>query len=299
MKFTLDDVCSWAKGIGDELIKVNPAVAHIIYPIPRGGLVPAFALLTYLLSEGKAASLTASPDKATIIVDDIVDTGDTMRRYQKQNPSAYFAAVVRKDDGDFRGEWIEFPWDEKQGGLPETIESNVRRLIEFTGDNPSRPGLLETPARVAKAYKEWFSGYAHNPSEVLKTFEDGADGTGMVSVGPIPFYSHCEHHMAPFFGEVYIGYIPNGKILGLSKFARLVEIYSNRLQVQERLTGQIAEALWGSALAPLGVIVKIKARHLCMESRGVKTAGSITSTVEARGNLTDGMNRAEFLKGCE
>lgn len=298
MKITLDNVCSWANALADQLLATRDR-AEEIYPIPRGGLVPAFALLVSLLERRIPSCLTEDISKATIIIDDIVDTGDTMAKYQQQNPSADFVAVIRKDLGDYPGEWIEFPWDKKQGGLPETIESNVRRLIEFTGDDPSRPGLAETPTRVAKAYKEWFSGYSHNPNEVLKTFEDGADGTGMVSVGPIPFYSHCEHHMAPFFGEVYIGYIPNGKILGLSKFARLVEIYSNRLQVQERLTGQIAEALWGSALAPLGVIVKIKARHLCMESRGVKTSGSITSTVEARGNLTDGMNRAEFLKGCE
>ena len=135
----------------------------------------------------------------------------------------------------------------------EFTEDDWRRLIASIGEDPQRPGLLETPARVTKAWKHWTSGYGQDPVELLKAFEDGAEQYNeLIVVRGIPVYSHCEHHLAPFFGKATIGYVPNGKIVGLSKLTRLVDCFSKRLQVQERMTMQIANALDGSAGAESG-----------------------------------------------
>lgn len=174
--------------------------------------------------------------------------------------------------------------------------SMVRALIEKAGDDPFRPGVLDTPLRFLKAWEFWTSGYNQDPATVLKTFEDGAQGCDeMIAQRDISFFSLCEHHLAPFFGVVHIGYIPNGRIVGLSKLARLVEVFARRLQVQERLTNQIAEAL-DNHLQPVGVGVVVEARHLCMESRGVQKSGTSTVTSALRGVFkTKPEARAEFL----
>jgi GTP cyclohydrolase I len=164
-------------------------------------------------------------------------------------------------------------------------------------ENPNREGLRDTPARVAKAWDFWTSGYAMDPAEVLKTFDDGAQGVDeMVVVKDIPFYTHCEHHLAPFFGTATIGYLPDDKIVGLSKLSRLLNVYARRLQVQERLTCQVADAMM-EHLKPLGCGVVLKARHLCMESRGVCQQGHHTVTSALRGAFKDeGATRSEFLR---
>lgn len=174
----------------------------------------------------------------------------------------------------------------------------ITGLLEYVGEDPKREGLQETPERVLKAWAHWCQGYSQDPHEVLKTFEDGAAGVDeMVMVGPIPFYSHCEHHLAPFHGDAWVGYIPNGRVVGLSKLARLVDIFAHRLQVQERMTNQIADTLAGSGLQPLGVGVIVKATHLCMTSRGVQKPGSFTMTSALRGAIKNkGKARAEFLR---
>lgn len=159
-----------------------------------------------------------------------------------------------------------------------------------------REGLQETPDRVAKAWEFWLSGYDRDPAEELKVFEDGAEGYDeMVMVKDIPIYSKCEHHLADIFGTATIAYIPNGKVVGLSKLSRLADIFARRLQVQERLTAQIADALW-SNLKPKGVGVIIRARHMCMESRGLCQQGHHTITSALRGVMKQGDPRAEFLK---
>lgn len=158
----------------------------------------------------------------------------------------------------------------------------------------SRSGTEETPIRMAKALMDMTSGYDERPEDVLKTFEDGAEHYDqMVFQGSIPFYSLCEHHVVPFFGVAHIGYIPSGRIAGLSKLARLVELFAKRLQVQERLTSQIANAL-NENLKPVGVGVVIKARHMCMESRGVKKPGTITYTSALLGAIREEA-RGEFM----
>lgn len=169
-------------------------------------------------------------------------------------------------------------------------------LKHVIGEDPAREGLLETPARAVKAWKEWTSGYGIHPADVLKVFEDGAEGCDeMVVVHDIPIYSHCEHHLAAIFGAATVAYIPDGKIVGLSKLPRLVDIFARRLQVQERLTNQVADAI-AKHLQPKGCGVVVKARHMCMESRGIRQPNSYTTTSALRGVFkTDASARAEFL----
>jgi len=175
-------------------------------------------------------------------------------------------------------------------------EHDWKRFLQSLGEDPDRPGLIETPARVTKAWKHWSSGYGQNPADVLKAFEDGAEEYNeLIVVRNIPVYSHCEHHLAPFFGKATVGYMPDGKIVGLSKLTRLVECFAKRLQVQERLTIQVANALMES-LQPKAVGVVIRCRHLCMESRGIKTAGEETVTSAMLGELQPNLAmRTEFL----
>jgi GTP cyclohydrolase I len=159
----------------------------------------------------------------------------------------------------------------------------VRILLRWAGEDPSREGLLDTPTRVAKAYRELFSGYELVADEMLsKTFSEVAGYKDMVIVKDIPFYSHCEHHMVPFFGIAHIAYIPNKGVLGLSKMARLVDLYARRLQTQETMTSQIAHSL-DKKLRPKGVAVMIEAEHLCMAMRGIAKQGSKTLTTTFTG----------------
>lgn len=187
---------------------------------------------------------------------------------------------------------------------------NILRQIEENDFGPLRPGLEETPERVAKAFETWFGGYSVDIASLFKTFEDGGECCDeMVIVRDIPVYSHCEHHMAPIIGRAVVGYVPNGRIVGLSKLSRVVDAFARRLQVQERLTNQIADAIV-EHLDPKAVCVYIDAKHMCMESRGVKqVCGSSTITKAFRGRtaLGDGVLpdvtgdtwRLEFLEACK
>ncbi|MBU5673559.1 GTP cyclohydrolase I FolE [Paenibacillus brevis] len=180
------------------------------------------------------------------------------------------------------------------GDNREKIEHHVREILKLIGEDVEREGLLETPARVTRMYEEIFGGYEVDPREVLGvTFEENHEE--LVIVKDIVYYSQCEHHMAPFFGKAHIGYIPSGHIAGLSKLARLVEAVTRRLQVQERITSQIADIM-EEVLKPKGVMVVVEGEHLCMCSRGVKKPGSKTVTSAVRGTFrTDAASRAEFL----
>ncbi|MCW2273875.1 GTP cyclohydrolase I [Rhodoblastus acidophilus] len=178
----------------------------------------------------------------------------------------------------------------------EEAEAAVATLLAWAGDDPSREGLRDTPARVAKAYEELFAGYAQEPSDVLDTVFEDVGGYGeMVLVKDIPFYSHCEHHMAPFFGHAHIAYYPAGGVFGLSKFGRLVDIYARRLQTQETMTAQILAAL-DARLHARGAAVMIEAEHMCMSMRGVRKPGSTTVTMQFSGPFkTDPAEQARFL----
>ena len=176
------------------------------------------------------------------------------------------------------------------------IERAVREILLAIGEDPDRDGLAETPARVARAYAEQFSGLAQRPEDVLATVFD-ADYDELILVRDIEVYSTCEHHLVPFFGLAHVGYIPNekGQITGLSKLARLVDVYARRPQVQERMTSQIADALM-TVLEPRGALVVIEAEHLCMSMRGVRKPGAKTVTSAVRGSMRDSARtRAEAM----
>lgn len=175
------------------------------------------------------------------------------------------------------------------------IEKLINDLLKLIGENPNREGLLHTSKRVAKSYETLFSGYNKTPKSLLTVFDD-ENYDEMIVVKDIEFYSICEHHMLPFFGKIHIGYIPNGKIIGLSKLPRLVELFSRRLQNQERLTSQIANTLQ-KLLNPRGVGVVCEAQHFCMMARGIEKQNSKVSTSALTGPFKKNMNtRNEFLK---
>ncbi len=166
-------------------------------------------------------------------------------------------------------------------------EEAVKVLISWAGDNPDREGLLDTPKRVVEAYKEFFSGYDINPTEVLsKTFEEVENYEDIVLLKNMRLESHCEHHMAPFIGKAHIAYIPNKKVVGISKIARLLDIFSKRLQTQETMTSQIADVI-NNVLKPKGVAVLIDAEHQCMTTRGIHKVGTTTITKKMTGLFKD------------
>jgi GTP cyclohydrolase IA len=178
---------------------------------------------------------------------------------------------------------------------PDPIADLVDTLLVELGEDPDRPGLKATPDRVARALRELTSGYGVKPEEVIADAVFDQDYDEMVVVKDIDFYSLCEHHMLPFFGHVHVGYLPKGKVIGLSKIPRLVEVFSHRLQIQEQMTRQVAEAL-NDTLAPRGVGVVVEARHLCMEMRGVEAPGGRMMTSCMLGTFRrDPRTRAEFL----
>jgi GTP cyclohydrolase I len=179
----------------------------------------------------------------------------------------------------------------------EQAEAAVRTLLEWAGEDPAREGLLDTPKRVAKAYKDWFSGYALDPAEYLRrTFREVEGYDELVVLRDISFESHCEHHMAPIIGKAHVGYLPNGRVVGISKLARVVEAYARRFQVQEKMTAQIARSI-EDVLQPCGVAVVIEASHECMTTRGIHKRGVSMVTSAMLGTFRDdARTRAEFLQ---
>jgi GTP cyclohydrolase I len=176
-------------------------------------------------------------------------------------------------------------------------EDAIRTLLRWAGDDPGREGLIDTPQRVAKAYGDWYSGYAIDPDAYLeRTFEEVAGYDEMIVLRDIEFESHCEHHMAPIIGKAHVGYVPNGKVVGISKLARVVEVFARRLQVQEKMTAQIARCIQ-SVLKPQGVGVVVVAQHQCMTTRGIHKRGVSMVTSKMLGSFReDARTRAEFLR---
>lgn len=248
------------------------------YGIPRGGMVVA----------GLTGRPAERPEDAAFLIDDIVDSGKTRALWSARYPDKPFLALWDKTNGDPH-EWVQFPWEHPG---ERDIEDTVIRQLEFIGEDATREGLIETPRRVIKALGEMTRGYKEDPAEILsKVFTQDYDE--MVVLKDIEFWSLCEHHLLPFHGRIGIGYIPRGKIVGISKLARLVKCYSRRLQVQERMTQQIARAI-DQHLKPLGVGVIAEATHLCMAMRGVEEpANMVTSCL--LGVLRESA-RPEFLR---
>ena len=275
-----------------------------VYGVPRGGIHVATCLQSAWLEEfphtpastfgdrtingNLVLQLVTDPENADFFVDDIIDSGNTAKYHTEKYGKPFFALCRGAQDS-----WKVFPWETM---LDETgPEQNLVRVLEFIGEDPHREGLKETPARIIKSWDTLFSGYRQNPETVFKVFEDGACDE-LVLLKNIEFYSTCEHHMLPFIGKAHIAYIPNGKVIGVSKLARLLEIFARRMQIQERIGMQITEAL-ETYLQPKGAACILEAQHLCMTSRGVQKQDSIMSTSSLTGVLRESAAaRAELLQ---
>lgn len=284
--FTHKDITDLAYNASCKL----PVESKKVYAIPRGGVLAAYAIANF-------SALEFVPlEEADYIIDDIYDTGATMDQHLTRAKVGAKPILLVDKREQFKDQWVVFPWEQDPITLTtEGIEENIKRILQFVGEDPSRGGLIETPARVSKAWREWTRGYTQDPKDILKMFDDGAENYDEMIVSKnISFVSHCEHHLAPFMGTVTVGYVPKDRIVGLSKINRLVDCFARRLQVQERMTTQIADAI-EEHLKPLGVGVIVQARHLCIESRGINQPGSITTTSALKGALRDPHARREFL----
>lgn len=267
-----------------------------VWGIPRGGCVPAVLVAAEL-----ALPVVDEPDADTLVVDDLVDTGGTARRYGGHHFDALWrkpwaprvlapeAALLPTDA------WLVFPWEVGTTDATGPADAVVR-LLSYVGEDPTRPGLVDTPERVLRSWAELTAGYADDPAAILaRRFPDDYDE--MVLVRGVDFTSLCEHHVLAFTGTATVGYLPapGQGVVGLSKLARLVDCFARRLQVQERLTMQIADAI-EEHLAPLGVGVVVAATHSCMACRGVRKPRAEMVTSAMRGALRDRPEaRAEFL----
>ena len=273
-------VLLWAD-VADQCMAHGPRDSTV-FGIPRGGIH-----IAQLLVQFNGCALANHPDDAEYIVDDIVDSGRTMIEWQNKHPEHRFWAAY-----DSGAEWIEFPW-ERHDTVPSD-EDAATPLLQSLEIDLSAQGTADTPARMVRSLREMTSGYHEDPKTILeKRFDATYDE--MILVRDIDFYSLCEHHVLPFHGTVTVGYIPGaGGVVGLSKVGRLVQCFAKRLQLQERLTTQIAYAMqW--CLEPLGVGVVVKASHLCMAMRGAKLpAEMLTSCLldRMRGDLAV---REEFM----
>lgn len=266
---------------GEIYQRLQKAPAGKLYGIPRGGQIVAG--LT-----GRAVDRAADADA---IVDDILDSGRTAAKWAREYGKPLWMLVDKQAEGI--KEWVTFPWDADPLADPQ---ENVVRLLEFLGEDPRRDGLLDTPRRVVKSLQDLTAGYRQDPQDILARVFD-VDHDELITLDHIEFTSLCEHHMLPFMGHAHVGYIPRvGRgIVGISKLARLVDCFARRLQVQERMTRQIADAIQ-KRLDPVGVAVVVEARHLCVCARGVGKQNSVMRTSAMLGALRDNSAaRAEFF----
>jgi GTP cyclohydrolase I len=262
---------NWAE-VKERVSKLDKNLKY--YGVPRGGQ-PIAAMLNPV----------DTPEEADVIIDDLIDSGSTKENYKKYG-KPFVGLFDKQTEDEFKDKWLVFPWENKN----ENVEDNFVRILQYLGEDPTREGLRETPKRYIKFLKEFLE-----PKEFNFTSFDAEGTDEMIIQTNIPFYSLCEHHVAPFFGTANVAYIPNGKIVGLSKLARTVDLFANRFQNQERITTQIANKI-NEELNPKGVAVTLKAQHLCMCMRGVKKHDTWTQTSKMIGVFkTDQMARNEFL----
>lgn len=266
-----------------QLFKVG-AKPYRVYGVPKNGMI-----LTAFLPPGFEAA--TSCQFANIILDDIIDSGRTRARYKEQYPTIPFVALYDKTK-EFKGKWLVMPWEDEG----KDAEDLVIRQLEMIGEVVGRQGLKETPARVVRSWQELYGGYGEDPRQYCSAVFEVERGDEMIILKDIEFYSTCEHHMLPFYGKAHVGYVPKGnKVIGVSKIARIIDVFARRLQIQERLTRQVA-GLLANALNPQGVGVVMEARHLCMMARGVEKQNSIMTTSAVYGSFRDeAAARAEFM----
>ena len=268
------------KEVFKRLKPYDKASTHV-YGVPRGGMICAGFMAH--------AVPVIDPARSNLILDDVVDSGATMLRYRTQFPAVPYVNLYNKQGKDAGLGWIRFPWEEH-----DQPRDAVVRLIQHIGEDANREGLADTPDRVLRALREMTDGYMQNPEHILKArFESDTDE--LIVLRGIRFTSLCEHHMLPFVGTATVGYIPSEHVIGISKLARLVQCYARRLQIQERLTQQVAAALMKHA-KPLGVGVVLTAKHSCMGCRGANQPDSDMITSAMLGVLRDKPEaRAELM----
>lgn len=259
-----------------------------LYGIPRGGAIVAGLIVAH----NADCEIVDSPEECDVIVDDIIDSGNTRQVYAKFGKQHY--ALIDKQAERLMGKWVVFPWEYIEKDKDSDPHASVTRLLQYIGEDARREGLRETPRRVVNYLLEMTEGYRTNPNDVLRTrFHEKYDE--MVIVRDMPFWSLCEHHLLPFNGTCTVGYIPNGEVVGLSKIARLLHVFARRLQVQERMTTQIADAIQEN-LKPKGVGVLVEASHTCMSMRGVKTPSTMVTSCLYGVLRSDLAAREEFLR---
>lgn len=269
-----------------ERLKQFDHVGAVIYGVPKGGMIATSFL--------KHARTTHIVSEANLILDDLIDSGATEQWYRKTWPLIPFRALINKNE-EIIDDWIVFPWEKDHPNGEETIEQNIIRSLQYIGEDVNREGLIDTPRRIVKSWKEIYSGYNQNPSDLMTTFTNDKHDE-IVLVKNIEMYSMCEHHMIPFFGKAHIAYIPDKKLIGLSKLARLIDLYSRRLQIQERIGDQVTNALM-EYLAPKGAACIIEATHMCMRMRGVEKQNSVAVTSSMKGAFLDKpAARAELMQ---
>lgn len=294
MELTWGDIYSRADLVADWIKRETGVIREdtlCVYAVPRGGIYAAQAIASSMAYRHRVSvHLVSRPEMARVVVDDLVDSGRTRTLYDS---ARLFVVLVDKQKEGIT-DWVKFPWE--VAANEQGPEENIRRILEYIGEDPNREGLLETPSRVVRSYTELFSGYKYKTDEdvakLIKVFEDGACKE-MVLVKDIPFHSHCEHHMLPFNGTAHVAYLPNGRVIGLSKIPRLVEVFSRRLQVQERLTEQITAAM-DLHLQPKGSACIVQGVHSCTSCRGVRIHGSSMVTSSLTGQFLEPAVRQEF-----
>jgi GTP cyclohydrolase IA len=274
-----------------QKIKQARLACKVIYGIPQGGTALAMELSRLL---GKRVidtkELSGWNKECVLVVDDIVDSGATISRFEgyktatlhvKPSTPVYFKDGVRIFP-DFHcsmvDDWITYWWEATEQG---SIENNITRILQYIGEDPTREGLVKTPYRVVKSWKELFGGYKQDPAEIFTSFD--SDGyQQLVLLKDVEFYSTCEHHALSFGGRAHIGYIPDKRVVGISKLARVLDIYARRLQIQERIGEQVVDAIM-EHMKPIGAACILEAKHLCMQCRGVEKQHSTMVTSSLRG----------------
>jgi GTP cyclohydrolase I len=264
---------SW-EGIFSRLKQFDYAT-NVVYGIPSGGMI-----LTAFL---KNAKVTHDPKEATMILDDVIDSGKTAQKYLQYGVPvrALFTSENKIDYELMKKNWIVFPWEMDHPAGQKSVQDNIVRMLQYLGEDPTREGLLETPNRIVKSWSKLYEGYTKDPKDIFTCF-DSAGYDQIILSKDIEIYSTCEHHMLPFFGKAHVAYIPNERIVGISKLSRLVDIFARRMQIQERIGQQVTDALM-EHLKPKAAACIIEAKHMCMCMRGVEKQNSTMVTSSMTG----------------